>query len=156
MEVEAIRSMTIEEIIERLERLVSAMREGFDECGRMIKEHPDDQRVRVAMEGLQKLYASVAGYLYATFGIGSGVAGGLGDGIAGNRTRGKGRRPFKWVSRAKLAEYWRCPPLGVSKKDLEALERDFASCCALRLSERAVAMKFDVRSSSTPRTEREK
>ena len=140
---EAIRSMTIEEIIAHLKSISGAMRDGFNECGRMIKEHPDNQKVRVAMEGMQKLCASVAGYLYATFGIGSGVAGRPGDNIAGNGTRGKGRRPIKWVSRAKLAEYWRCPPLGASKKDIEALEADFASCCALRLSERAVAMKPD-------------
>lgn len=146
---EAIRSMTIEEIIEHLKKISGAMREGFDECGRMIEEHPDDQRVRVAMEGLQKLCASVAGYLYDTFGIGPGVAG-------GPAMVSPGRRPFKWVSRAKLAEYWRCPAAGVSKKDLEALEADFASCCALRLSERAVAMKLNGPIIGTPRTEREK
>lgn len=82
----------------------------------------------------------------------SGRIGRPGDNIAGHRTRGaagagdgtrgNGRRPFKWVSRAKLAEYWRCPAAGVEKKDLEALEADVASCCALRLSERAVAMKL--------------
>lgn len=140
---EAIRSMTIEEIIEHLKKISGALCDGYGECERMIKEHPGNHIVLGQMKGLQNVFAIMAGYLYDTFGIGPGVAGGLGDGIAENGTRGKGRRMPKWVTRAKLAEYWRCPVAGANKKDIEALEAEFASCCALRLSERTVAMKID-------------
>ena len=84
----------------------------------------------------------------------SGRIGRPGENIAGNRTRaGDGRSPLKWVSRAKLAEYWRCPVAGAGKKDIVALETEFASCCALRLSERAVVMKLAGATIGTPRTE---
>ena len=127
MEVEAIRSMTIEEIIEQLERISGALREGFDECGRMIKEHPDNPIVLVAMEGLQKLCAVVASDIYATFGIDSGVAGCPGDNIAGNGTRGGDRLRPEWVKRAGLCRAWRHAMQVAGVMDRADLESAFAA-----------------------------
>lgn len=132
MEVEAIRSMTIEEIVEHLERISGALREGFDACGRVSKENPDNHIILVMMEGMQELCSIVASDLYATFGIGSGVAGGLGDGIAENGTRGKWRIIPEWVKRAKLCVYWRHAMQAAGVMDRAALETAFAAEYASR------------------------
>ena len=127
MEVEAIRSMTIEEIIEHLKRISGSLREGFDACGRVSKENPDNHIILVMMEGMQELCSIVASDIYATFGIGSGTAGGLGDGIAENGTRGKGWRMPEWVTRAKLVRYWRHAMQAAGVMDRAALETAFAA-----------------------------
>ena len=145
--------MTIEEIIEHMKSISDALREGFDACGRLINENPNNRLVRVAMEGMQNLCASVALELYATFGIDSRVGGWLGrpgENIAGNRTRGAAdagngtragdgrtvRQMPKWVTRAKLDKYWRQAMQiadGLTRADLETA---FAAEYTSRLHEK--------------------
>lgn len=151
MDVEAIRGMTIEEIIEHLKRISGALREGFDACRRESRAYPDNPVVLVAMEGMQQLYSVVASDIYATFGIDSGVAGRPGDDIAGHRTRGAAdaengtrgaadagngtragdgravRQPPTWVRRAKLVRYWRFAMQVAGTMTRENLESAFAA-----------------------------